>query len=74
MSETLLMTVEEAVIFVGGGLKAYKLKELCRGKNFYPAVRMPGKDGRGRRIYIHKERLVQWLDEQTKDQKTKKVS
>ncbi len=66
MAETLLMTVEEAFEFVGGGLKAYKLKELCRNKKFYPAVRMPGKYGRGRQIYIHRERLIQWLDEQVK--------
>ncbi len=65
-SGKLLMEVEEAAEFAGGDLKAYKLKELCRDKNFYPAIRMPGKNGRGRRIFIHKERLIQWIEEQSR--------
>jgi hypothetical protein len=64
--QTELLTIEKAAALAGGDLKPYVLKNLCQhapGNGFYPAKRMPGEGGRGRRIFIHRELFKQWLRE-----------
>ena len=58
MEETILMTVEEAAKIAGGDLKPYRIRELTQRKDFYPAIRI------GRRIYIHREKFIEWLNKQ----------
>lgn len=57
-NRSILMTLDEAAEFAGGKLKAYRIGALTRQKGFYPAVRI------GKRVYIHREKFKQWLDEQ----------
>lgn len=57
-NRSILMTLDEAAKFAGGELKAYRIGALTRQKGFYPAVRI------GKRVYIHREKFKQWLDEQ----------
>lgn len=58
MEGTILLTVEEAAKLAGGDLKPYRIRELTQQKDFYPAIRIK------RRVYIHREKFIEWLNQQ----------
>lgn len=56
--ESLLLTVQEALEVAGGKLSAWKMNTDLLKRPDFPVVRI------GRRVYIHRQRFVEWWEKE----------
>jgi hypothetical protein len=60
--EKILLTKEEALKLAGGKLSAWQMNTDLIKRPGFPVVRI------GRRVYIHRQRFIEWWEEEMKRQ------
>jgi hypothetical protein len=66
--EKLLLTKSEALELAGGHLTAWQMNTDLIKREGFPIVRI------GRRVYIHRQRFIEWWEEEIKRQMKSKIA